>query len=147
MEVVVSVGQSIDGIIQFSDDIPKNHTSCNIPVLAVEVNMNVEEQNRLDYEFYKKPTKNQKILLEDAALPAKQNCTILTEDCIRRLRNTKQELGEEVKHLNKFMLKMKNSGFSIKYRREILKSSCVSKWFRTGPYDIYIYKAAFHFLM
>ena len=69
--------------------------------------------------------KNERVILEDASLPAKQKRTILTQECLRRLRNTKKELGEEVrvKHLNKFMLKIKNSGFSAKYRTQILDSS------------------------
>ena len=51
--------------------------------------------------------------------------TILTQECIRRLRNTKVELGEECrnKHLTEFMLKLKNSGYNRKYRMEILDSA------------------------
>lgn len=43
---------------------------------------------------------------------------------MRRLRNTKIELGPEVqkKHLDKFMLKVKNSGYNTKFRTEILDS-------------------------
>jgi hypothetical protein len=79
----------------------------------------------MDYEFYEKPTRNQRVILEDAALPSRQKRTILTQECLRRLRNTKLELGEEVqgKHLNEFMLKLKNSGYSTKYRTEILDSA------------------------
>ena len=53
-----------------------------------------------------------------------QKRTILTQECLRRLRNTKIELGEEVQrlHLNRFMLKLKNSGYSQKFRTEILDS-------------------------
>ena len=41
------------------------------------------------------------------------------------MRNTKVELGKEVKnmHLNNFMLKLKNSGYSAKYRKDILDSA------------------------
>ena len=43
---------------------------------------------------------------------------------MRRLRNTKFELGPEVRklHLDKFMLKLKNSGYNTKFRKEILDS-------------------------
>ena len=63
--------------------------------------------------------------MEDAALPAKQKRTILTQECLRRLRNTKIELGKktQIKHLDNYMLKLKNSGYSAKYRKEILSSA------------------------
>ena len=49
----------------------------------------------------------------------------MTQECLRRLRNTKVELGLEVqkKHLNLFMIKLKNSGYSEKFRKEILNSA------------------------
>ena len=67
----------------------------------------------MDYEFYEKPTKNNRVILADAALPTNQKRTILTQECLRRLRNTKLELGEgiNVKHLNDFMLKLKKIGW------------------------------------
>ena len=41
------------------------------------------------------------------------------------MRNTKVELGQEVKlkHLNEFMVKLKNSGYNAKFRKEILDSA------------------------
>ena len=44
---------------------------------------------------------------------------------MRIIRNTKKELGIEVRntHLNKFMLKLKNSGYNQKYRKQILDSA------------------------
>ena len=109
MEVVVDIAESIDGMIKFTYEIPDNKSG-KLAVLDVAVNINKAESNRLDYEFYEKPTKNKRVILEDAALPSNQKRTILTQECLRRHRNTKLELGEEVrvKHLNDFMLKMKN---------------------------------------
>ena len=125
MEVVVNIAESVDGIIKFSFDIPSNHKSCKLPVLDVELNINKIKENLVEYEFYEKPTKNKRVIFKDAALPSNQKRTILTQECLRRLRNTKVELGEQirVKHLNNFMLVMKNSGFNEKYRTEILDSA------------------------
>ena len=66
-----------------------------------------------------------KILLLESAINSNTKRTILTQECLRRLRNTKIELGEDIrnKHLNDFMLKMKNSGYGPKYRAQILKSA------------------------
>ena len=121
MEIIVEIAQSIDGIIKFTYDIPENHTSGKLPVLDVNVNINNKEENRVDFQFFEKPTKNKRVILETSALPANQKRTILTQECLRRLLNTKIELGEEVRkeHLNNFMLKLKNSGYGTKYRTEI----------------------------
>ena len=120
MEVIVDIAESVDGMIKFSYDVPSKHKNRKLAVLDVEVNV-----NRIDYEFFEKPTKNMRVILEDAALPTNQKRLILTQECLRRLRNTKLELGEEirVKHLNNYMLKLKNSGYSQKYRTEILDSA------------------------
>ena len=63
--------------------------------------------------------------MADSALSAASKRTILTQECLRRIRNTKVELGLEIrnKHLSDFMLKLKNSGYSSKYRMEILNSA------------------------
>jgi hypothetical protein len=63
-------------------------------------------------------------ILADSALSFTKKRTILTQECLRQLRNTKIELGPEVqrKHLNNFMLQLKNSGYSQKFRREVLDS-------------------------
>ena len=63
--------------------------------------------------------------MANAAMSAKSIRTILTQECMRRLRNTNVEMGEEIqkKHLNKFMLKLKNSGHSVQYRKQILDSA------------------------
>ena len=125
MEIILEIAESIDDIVKFSVDLPTKHENGKIAILDLEVNVNKEEQNRIDFEFYEKPSKNKRVILENAALPSKQKRTILTQECLRRLRNTKVELGREtqIKHLNNYMLKLKNSGYSVKYRTEILDSA------------------------
>ena len=97
-------------------------------MLDVTVNVNKKEENRVDFEFFEKPTRNKKVILENSALPANQKRTILTQECLRRLLNTKIELGEDVRkeHLNNFMLKLKNSGYNTKFRTEILDSALLA---------------------
>ena len=82
-------------------------------------------RNRIDFEFFEKPTRNPKLILAESAINNNSKRTILTQECLRRLRNTKIELGEGVKneHLTRFMLKMKNSGYTQNFRTQILKSA------------------------
>ena len=119
MEVIQEIANSINPMFQFTVDTPSNHENGKLPILDLQVKINEEENNRLDFEFYEKPLKNKKLILSDSAIPAKDKRTILTQECLRRLRNTKVELGKDVqnKHLNDFMVKMKNSGYNKKYRQ------------------------------
>ena len=96
-----------------------------MPVLDVEASVNKDKQNKIEFEFYEKPTKNKKVILSNSAIPSKQKRTILTQECLRRLRNTQVELGKDVqtKHLNNFMIKMRDSGYTALYRKQILSSA------------------------
>ena len=69
--------------------------------------------------------RNKKVILSNSAIPSKQKRTILTQECLRRLRNTQVDLGKDVqiKHLNNFMIKMRDSGYSALYRKQVLSSA------------------------
>ena len=112
-------------MLKFEVDYPGNHKSGKIPILDIEASMNKEKDNKIEFEFYEKPTRNKFVILGDSAIPSKQKRTILTQECLRRLRNTQIDLGKDVqtKHLNNFMIKMKNSGHSEQYRKQILDST------------------------
>ena len=117
---------SVDNMITFTHDTSCNYPDKKMPALDIKVNVNQEMKNRIDYEFYEKPTKNPRVLLASSAISSASKRTILTQECLRRMRNTKVELGEQClnKHLNDFMVKLKNSGYNEKYRKEILDSAC-----------------------
>ena len=125
MEVVREVADSVDEMIKFTVDYPGNHKSGKMPVLDVQAGLNKEKDNKIEFEFYEKPTRNKRVILSDSAIPSKQKRTILTQECLRRLRNTQLDLGKEVqtKHLNQFMLKLKNSGYTAQYRKQIIDSA------------------------
>ena len=88
------------------------------------MNINDNKNNRIDFEYYEKPTQNCRVILASSALSFTKKRTILTQEGLRRLRNTKMELGQKVqeKYLNLFMLKLKKSGYTEKFRREVLSS-------------------------
>ena len=125
MEIVQEVANTINPMIKLTVETPCNFEDGKLPVLDVKVDVNEGEQNRIDFEFFSKPTKNPRVILADSALSFSKKRTILTQECLRRLRNTKIEFGAEVqrKHLNNFMLQLKNSGYNQKFRREILDSA------------------------
>ena len=125
MEIIQQVANELDPMIRVTIDVPSNHKDNKLAVLDLTTNLNKKGGNRIDYEFFEKPTKNPKLILANSALNASTKRTVLTQECLRRLRNTKLELGEEVKnsHLNNFMLKMKNSGYNRNWRVQILDSA------------------------
>ena len=128
MEILKDIAESIDEMLKFTFDTPCNYEDGKMPALDIKVNVNKEMKNRIDFEFYEKPTKNPKVILADSAINSASKRTILTQECLRRLRNSKVELGEEIRnmHLNNFMLKLKNSGYNKKYRMEILNSAVMA---------------------
>ena len=117
MDIVQNLANSINPMIKLTVETPSNHPDGKLPVLDIKVRINLEEHNRLDFEFYEKPTKNPRVVLAESALSFRQKRTILTQEGLRRLRNTKIELGPEIQrsHLNQFMLKVKNSGYNAKF--------------------------------
>ena len=125
MELVKSVANSMDEMITFTVDYPSNHKSQRLPVLDVKASVNELKGNCIEYEIFEKPTKNKKVIASDSALPAKQIRTILTQEGLRRLRNTSISLGKDAqtKYMNEYMIKLKNSGFKAKFRKEIVASS------------------------
>ena len=95
MEIVRQVAELVNPMIKFTVDVPSYHEDNKIAVLDLEIKMNQEEVNRIDYEYFEKPTKNPKILMAESAINANSKRTILTQECLRRIRNTKVELGDK----------------------------------------------------
>ena len=96
MEIIQKVARSINPMIKLTVDTPCSHEDGKLPVLDVKVDVNQEEDNMIDFEFFEKPTKNPCVILASSALSNSQKRTILTQECLRRLRNTKLELGPEI---------------------------------------------------
>ena len=124
-EILKEIAEEVDPMLKFTIDTPDNLKDNKIAVLDLKVQVNEKENYRIDYEHFEKETKHPKVILADSALSMKQKRTILTQEGLRILRNTKIELGEEVRigHLNKFMIKMKKSGYNQKFRTEIVDSA------------------------
>ena len=122
-KVLTDIANSIDEMISFSFDVPSNHSDLYLPVLDVKVKLDC--QAKVQYQFYEKPTKNGCVILADSALNWQQKRTILTQEALRRLKNTSVELGQSVgkSHLTNFMLKMKDSGYNERFREEIAASA------------------------
>ena len=98
MEIIQEIANGIDPMIKVTIDTPCNYEDRQLPILDVKVRVNQEVENRIDFEFFEKPTKNPKVILADSALSSSSKRTILTQECLRRLRNTKLEIGKEIQN-------------------------------------------------
>ena len=78
MEVVQNIANSINPMVKLTVDTPCNYKDGKLPVLDVKVDVNEEEDNRIDFEFYEKPTKNPRVILASSALSNSQKRTIMT---------------------------------------------------------------------
>ena len=84
----------------------------------------IKKVQQVLFEFFSKPMTAKKVMLAASAQPWGQKRTTLTQELIRRLLNCSKGLScaTKKKHLDNFMQLLKNSGYSQKFRAEILKS-------------------------
>ena len=123
MKILQSVANHVDSMISFTFDIPSNHQDQKMPVLDLKVYLN--QDGIIFHEFYEKITKNKFVILADSALSWQSKRTILTQEALRIMRNTSVKLDHNIlnSHLSRFMLKLKDSGYSSKFRSEIIQSA------------------------
>merc|ERR1711954_300729 len=123
MDIIQKIANSINENLQVTYDIPSNHEDKMVPILDVKAKLN--NQNKIDFKFYKKPIANDLVTMKSSALSMKNKFTILTQQCFTRLHNTSESLGEQAKvdSLNYFMHQLQISGYSEKEREIILKGS------------------------
>ena len=74
------------------------------------------------YSFYEKPMKSLFVMMRASAVSDSTKRSALTQEAVRRFRNTHEDVPkEEVAEIfNKFSVKMKNSGYTAKFRGEVI---------------------------
>ena len=88
--VLASIANSIFEYIQFTVDCPSNYPSGWMPLLASQVR--VAEDNTIDYLFFEKGIACKFVMMRNSAMSAKVKMSCLTQEVIRRLRNTRASL-------------------------------------------------------
>ena len=125
-KVLAEVANSIFDYIQFTVDCPSNHASGWMPLLATQVR--VTDDNTIDYKFFEKEIASKYVMMRNSAMSARVKMNCLTQEVIRRLRNTRESLDwDEIKApiLTNFCKKMARSGYPESYRAEVIKSGVV----------------------
>ena len=80
MEVLKDNAEDVDEMFKFTIDTPCNYEDGMNHALEIKVCINEAENNQIDYEFYEKPSKNDRVILADSAINAKAKLTILTQE-------------------------------------------------------------------
>ena len=121
MKIIQKIANTLDECINVTYDVPSAHEDGNVPILDVKVKMN--NNGKIEYMFYKKPTSNKLGTLKSSAYSIKNKMTILTQECFRRLHNTSESVNEDIKQniLNEYMIDLKISGYSEREREDILR--------------------------
>ena len=127
MNRLQEIGNSIMPSIQIEVEYPSKYTEKKMPVLDIKVwveRQQNEEQYEILYEFYAKKIATKMVLHARSAIPWRDKRNILTQEVIRRLKNCSLSLPWRMKseHLEEFNLKMQFSGYTAKFRAEVLKS-------------------------
>ena len=121
MNLLNSIANGVDPMISFTCDFPKKHPENKIPILDLSVKLG--KKFDVEHEFYEKPSKNSRVILASSAISWPQKRTIMTQEALRRLRNTNTGEVAQNFHLTNFMAKLKSSGYSEKFRHEIILSA------------------------
>ena len=115
-----SLGNLVE-CLSFTVETHEEFSSGWLPTL--DMSLKVDENNKVQYQFFEKPTASNKCLQSDTALA--QNCLVqsLVQDVIRRMLNCSPHVSPETRRkvIDDFAQKMVNSGHSIEEsRRNIL---------------------------
>ena len=92
-----------------------------MPILDLKVK--ISAKGDIHYQLYRKPMAQQLTLLERSAMSMRMKRTVMSQEVIRILRNTKTSLPWSFKAelLTSFAIRMKDSGYSEKVRYEVIR--------------------------
>ena len=129
MREVRKMSDSVLPFIKFKEEVASECKDGKLPMLDFQVWKEVVDDEEKEgakktnvmFEFYEKPVASKLVVMEKSALPHRVKITTLTQEIIRRMKNTCRRLGKQrrAEIITKFMKKMKRSGYSAKVRRNV----------------------------
>ena len=138
MKEIRKLSNSLLPFIKFKEDVPANHESRKIPVLDFQVWAEEEEtgqesgtKTRLMFEFYEKPMASKLVIMENSALPHRMKITTLSQEIVRRMRNTCRAVSSKRRGeiLSVYMRKLQRSGYN-QATREMVATAGVKGYLR-----------------
>ena len=122
-KILKEVGNSICPFIKVSVDCPSNHDDGFLPILDLKTRI---LDNKVEYRFFKKPNSNRMTIMTSSALPPNVKRATMTNEVLRRLRNTKRDLSWSI---SVFSNDMRNMGYSEEFRAKVITAALTGyKW-------------------
>ena len=125
LQALVDMGNSIDPQIQFTGQCADDNKDGRVPMQDLHVWRSREgEREVLRHSYYEKPITSKKMMMEKSAHPMRSKMAVLSQEVIRRMRNTslKLPMSERIRILDQMMIKLRASGYNESQRYEILYS-------------------------
>ena len=121
MSIIQEVANEIDDDIKITYDVPSKHSDKMVPILDLKVRIN--DEGYVEHVFYRKPMATNILTHKDSALSNKTKFTILTQECLRRMHNTSENVDKTTKVdiLYEFMKDLKIFGYDENERLNILR--------------------------
>ena len=97
-------------------------TNLNLFLLDLQVKM---ENKKVQYVFYKKSIANKCVIMATSALAGSVKRATLTQEAVRRLRNTDRSLPWSISAeiLSEYSNDLRRSGYSEKFRSEVITAA------------------------
>ena len=135
MTLIKQIGNDIHPSIQLEIDYPSKHQDGKLPILDLKVWMETTKGEETDgqdekasvimYEFYSKSMASKTVIHARSAVSWSTKRTVLTQEVLRVLLNCSRLLPWErvVENVNEMVLRMQYSGYSKKFRYEVVDSA------------------------
>ena len=121
--ILKEVGNSVCPFIKVSVDCPSNHSDGFLPILDLKTR--IVNKKIVDYRFFKKPTSNRMTIMASSALPPNVKRATMTNEVLRRLRNTKRGLPWSVfsDTISEFSNDLRNMGYTEGFRSTVVTAA------------------------
>ena len=123
MKVFGEIASSVDPNIDVEIDYPSKYPDKMMPIL--DMKMTINSKNEVVHAFFRKPQANKFTMMARSALPEKVKRSTLTNEALRRLLccSANLEEAEKVKIMEDFARMLKRSGYSEKFRYEVISDA------------------------
>ena len=113
---------SVYNWMEFTVDTEDDHENRRIPMLDICTWR--EGKHKVKHAFYEKDVSSKLVVMSKSATPQGNKISSLSQEVIRRQRNTGRSIGpqERINEMNKFMVKMYMSGYNQNEREDVMRS-------------------------
>ena len=131
-DILVKIANTIDSDIQMTSEVPSDYkdTTGKMPFLDTQLWIDDSDKNKFPkgkimWSHFEKLMNSRICIQPQSAIGDRETRTIHTQEIVRILLNSHPDQATEITNnsVSNYIKKMQNSGFSEKYRLEIVKSA------------------------